>query len=205
MKRDIAVLTFLCKYRYAFGFFVNIFKQPRTFGSGHFFVLDTLYCTTLQSNLKALNNQLNHDFRGVCNRAFRKCKKDKSETLTKEAKEKMYDEIGTTLDFVKTYAVSYEKRSAETKRLLEQFKADLTSDQANFKDIDDLLAKTDKMSNEEYDNLLRENKVSEAKVQELKKKRSESTKKIKQDLESAKNQTQSGSNIAMNSKLSLLI
>lgn len=48
MKRDIAVLTFLCKYRYAFGFFVNIFKQPRTFGSGHFFVLDTLYYTAEQ-------------------------------------------------------------------------------------------------------------------------------------------------------------
>ena len=125
-----------------------------------------------------------------------------SATLTKDAQKEMYLEIGSVLQNVKDYADSYEIRTNETKHHLETFKSYLKEDQAHFQNMDKLLAKTKKYSDEELRQMYRNYGIAEKEIAKLEQQREEANKKIRETLEEARSEARE--KMIVNGKLILI-
>ena len=116
-------------------------------------------------------------------------------TLSEDEQKQKYKEIGYVPEDVKNYADTYEKRSLVTKEHLE------TEDQERFKDMDDLLAKTEKMSKDGLEKLLLSINVTKEEIKKLELQREEQHNKTMEKLDSIK--SKAVKDIAIDSKLML--
>ena len=122
-------------------------------------------------------------------------------TLSEDEKNQKYKEIRYVLEDVKNYADTYENRSLVTKEHLETFKRNLIEDQERYKDMDELLAKTEKMSKDGLEKLLLSINVTKEEIKKLELQREEQHNKTMEKLDSIK--SKAVKDIAIDSKLML--